>query len=124
MIVTEQQLAELGERCDTIHRLLPNGAILVTLPAVPLGTGWSQTATAVRFLVPVGYPMARPDCFWADQSLRLANGALPQASNVQPIPESGETGLWFSWHVAHWDPNRDSLQTYVHVIQSRLKEPR
>ena len=66
--------------------------------------------------------MARPDCFWADSGLRLANGSLPQASNVQAIPETGDTGLWFSWHVQHWDPNRDSLITYIQVIRSRFKE--
>jgi len=122
--VTQQQLVELTAARQAVFRQLPSGATLVTITGEPLGQGWSQTSTDIRFLVPVGYPMARPDCFWADQSLRLANGAMPHASNVQQIPEAAETALWFSWHVAHWDPNRDSLVTYLYVIRTRLKEAR
>ena len=103
---------------------LPGSLGLVTLPAVRLPPGWNQPVTTVRFVLPTGYPIARPDCFFADATLRLGNGAMPMNAGVQPIPGTAEHLLWFSWHVAAWDSARDSLLTYARVIQKRLAEPR
>jgi hypothetical protein len=103
---------------------LPSGAALVTIPNVVLPDGWSKPRTTVRFLAPVGYPHSKPDCFWADADLRLANGALPTAANTSnPIPEAtNEPGLWFSWHVGQWNPSRDTLMTFYKVIQDRFRK--
>jgi hypothetical protein len=105
---------------DAEVTLLPSGAALVTLPHINLPAGWSKSQTSVRFLAPVGYPFAAPDCFWADKDLRLSNGAMPQAVNIQPIPDAGQDGLWFSWHVQGWNPNHNNLVTYSKVIQQRF----
>ena len=99
---------------------LPDGSALVTVPGVAMPSGWNQSRTTVAFLAPTGYPMARPDCFWADTALRLASGNVPGNANIQPLPGSGEQRLWFSWHLAQWDAHRDSLLTYVRVIQGRF----
>jgi hypothetical protein len=99
---------------------LPGGIWLVRVPGVPLPLGWNQTATSVWFLVPVGFPAANPDCFFADSELRLASGGMPGASGVQPIPHTGTPHTWFSWHVTAWNPGRDTLLTYVRVIRDRL----
>lgn len=105
-------------------RTLPNGASVVTLPDFPLPEGWSRPAATMRFVVPVGYPFANPDCFWADPDLRLATGAMPMNTNMQPLPETSEPLLWFSWHTAKWHPSRDTLTTYMFVILNRLREAR
>jgi hypothetical protein len=121
--ILERQLGDLGERFGAVeHRRLPSGTVLVTVPAVPL-VGWSATFTSVRFLVPAGYPYAALDCFWADPGLRLATGALPMnAAEQNPIPEDGGTGLWFSWHLqGPWDPNRDTLSSWMNTIIDRLR---
>ena len=104
-------------------RGLPDGTVLVTVPSIPIPGGWNQSQTAVSFLVPVGYPVAKPDCFYADAGLRLANGNLPMNAATQQVPHTSETRIWFSWHLATWHPTRDSLQTYVGVILDRLKRP-
>src|SRR5690242_20089017 len=98
-IVDEQLKALQLEWPAASAQRLPNGTVLITVPEVPLPTGWTKERSTVRFLAPVGYPHAKPDCFWADVDLRRANGALPQAANEnQEIPESGgQRGLWFSW---------------------------
>lgn len=122
-------IAEL--QLDTLQQSYPgsrlerlsDGTLLVSIPDVRLPPGWNQDSTTVRFLVPVGYPVAQPDCFWADSSLRLANNAMPASSGVQQIPQTGLTQLWFSWHVATWNPGRDSLITYARVIRDRLARP-
>ena len=126
MTPLEAQLLELRDFCGTsvIWQVLPGGATIVRVQGEDLPPGWSAPQTEVRFLAPVGYPMARPDCFWADNGLRLAAGAMPQATQINEIPNAGEQGLWFSWHVQHWDPNRDTLLTYLQVIRSRLREAR
>ena len=125
MTIIEQQLQLLRERyAGAEARPLANGATVIVIPAVPLPPGWNQPQTTIRFLAPIGYPMAKPDCFWADPTLRLANGGLPQASNMNPLPGVNEPFLWFSWHVAQWNPNRDNFLTYVRVIDGRLRPPR
>ena len=103
---------------------LPSGAAIVELPNVPLCEGWSRSHATIRFYVPVGYPFAKPDCFWADLDLKLANGAPPQSSQIQPITETTEPLMWFSWHTSQWHPSRDSLVSYYYVIKARLREPK
>lgn len=103
---------------------LPSGAWLITIPGFRIGPGWNQNQTTVRFLAPVGYPYAKPDCFWVDQALRLGSGGMPQSSNISAIPETGITGVWFSWHVQTWNPNTDSLLNWVAVISDRLRVAR
>ena len=124
-MVVDEQFEKIRRRfADASLRKLPSGAYLVTVPGVTLSPGWSQPVTTVRFIVPLGYPQAKPDCFWADGNLRLQGGNPPQASNQNLIPEANETGLWFSWHASSWNPNSDNLLTYLHVIRKRLGEVR
>lgn len=125
MTVLEQQFAVVQQYYPQASlRQLPSGAALISIPEFPLPPGWSERSTTVKFLAPVGYPLSKPDCFWANQGLRLANGGMPQASNISPIPEVNEHNLWFSWHAGPWNVNRDNLLTYLRVIEARLKEVR
>ena len=103
---------------------LPDGSHLITVGGVKLPSGWSKSTAEVRFLAPVGFPFAKPDCFWADSDLRLANGNPPQNTGGNPIPHVASSHLWFSWHVAPWNPNCDNLLTYWYVIKRRLADPR
>ena len=124
MGLLENQIAELQQdyALATLQPL-PSGAALVTVPSIELPTGWSKPTTTVRFVVPAGFPHAQPDCFWADADLRLQGQGMPQNSGPNQIPEYGGTFLWFSWHLAHpWNPNQDTLRTWVAVIMRRLRE--
>jgi hypothetical protein len=120
--VVTMQLDELRERFGEARvETMASGTALVTVPGVRLPDGWSKTSTTIRFLIPPGYPFAQPDCFWADADLRLAGGAMPQSSGPNAIPESADTGLWFSWHLTTaWDPNRDTLSSWMNSIKDRL----
>lgn len=103
---------------------LPNGAALITIYDFPLPAGWSQSATTVTVVAPVGYPLAKPDFFWTSPELRLGDGALPQAAMPMPMPESnGKVLLRFSWHINEWNPSRDNLVTFLRVIEHRLHKP-
>jgi len=101
---------------------LPDGSHLIEVPDFKLPPGWSKPQVTVKFLAPVGYPFGRPDCFWADSDLKLANGNPPQRTGPNPIPNVGGAHLWFSWHVGAWNPNSDNLVTYLYVIKRRLNE--
>jgi hypothetical protein len=102
---------------------LPDGSHLISIPNVPLPEGWKKDTTDVKFIAPVGYPLARPDCFWADHDLKLFNGNMPQSTGQNPIPFNTGNHLWFSWHLANWNPNDDNLLTYLNVIKRRLHVP-
>lgn len=99
----------------------PSGASVIAIPEFPLPQGWSKERTTVLFVAPVGYPLAQPDCFWADEDLRLSSGAVPQNSGTNPIPERGGSNLWFSWHLSGWSPNQSNLLTYINSIKARFK---
>jgi hypothetical protein len=101
-----------------------SGVILVRTGSLALPPGWSKAETIVRFLVPIGYPAAQPDCFWADADLTLAGGSPPASSAIQQIPETGEPVLWFSWHPQTWQPSKDDLISYGHFALARLHDVR
>jgi hypothetical protein len=128
MTPVERQFAALKAAFpDATVSTLPSGAHLVEIPKYPLPPGWSLGEVKVLFVAPPGFPGAQPDCFWVEPSgLRLANGGTPQASNdSNPIPGvEGRATTWFSWHLQGWNPNSDSLITYLHVIRQRLYPPR
>ncbi|WHZ07076.1 MAG: hypothetical protein OJF59_000829 [Cytophagales bacterium] len=109
---------------DAVLIRLPDGSHLVSVPNVQLPNGWTKGVTEIKFIAPVGYPLSRPDCFWADHDLRLANGGMPQNTGPNAIPHSPGNYLWFSWHLATWNPNSDNLLTYLNVIKRRLHDPR
>jgi hypothetical protein len=95
-------------------------AVIIEVPDVELPPGWNKSRTTIRFLVPLAYPAAPPDCFWADADLALHGGRAPQGSGRQPIPGLPDPLLWFSWHVQQWDPNRHTLASFFQVVKDRL----
>lgn len=104
--------AELQRRDD--------GTAVISIPDFALPSGWNVAATTVYILVPVGYPHAKLDSFWADGNLRLANNGMP--ANTGNNNTVGEGKLWFSYHTSHWNPNLDTLLTYANVIKQRLRD--
>jgi hypothetical protein len=119
--IVDRQFEELATKVQGAQRRqLPSGAVLITVPFVSLSGGWNKEQTTVRFLAPNGYPFAQPDCFWGDEGLALSTGLAPQATNSQAIPETNESGTWFSWHVQRWNPNKDSLLTFFRLVEQRL----
>lgn len=125
--IIEQQLALLQQDCPGASATqLASGAHLITIPNVAMPLGWNQKVVTVLFIAPPGYPAAQPDCFWVEPTgIRLEKGATPQNTNdANPIPEVGQRGTWFSWHLQHWNPNQSSLVTYFNVIMQRLRPAR
>ncbi len=103
---------------------IADGSWGIRVPDVPIDPAiWSKSSAFVAFVLPAGYPIQRPDCFWADIDLRLRGGQVPANTNVQnPHPTFGAM-LWFSYHPQSWDV-RDTAETYFHLIQGRLADGR
>ena len=124
MGIVEQQLEELQrEFPGASAEVRGDGSTLVSVPNVSLPAGWNRSQTLVQFIAPLGFPMAQPDCFWAEEGLRLANGSIPKSAGMQTPVFGGPAKLWFSWHVGSWNGSRDTLRSYVAVIMSRLQRP-
>lgn len=123
MTPLEIQIQQLRERFGAAEvKPLPSGASLIAVPNVALPAGWTKSSSEIRFLAPIGYPFAVLDCFWADADLRLAGEQMPQSSAINAIPETTEAGLWFSWHLTGpWDPNRDTLSSWMNTVLDRLR---
>ena len=123
MDALEQQFADLQLRYPnaTLERR-PDGTAVIKLPEFSLPGGWSKPTATVAFVAPAGYPYAKPDCFWADVDLRLSSGGVPANSGTNNV--LAEPMLWFSFHTSAWNPNKDSLMTYVNVIKARLNDLR
>lgn len=122
----ESHLEQLQARMpDATMTAVPGTGWVIRVPHITLPAGWSKGSTGVVFVAPQGYPFANPDCFWADADLRLANNGIPQNAQVNnTIPGTGETALWFSWHLQQpWSPNRDDLLTWIGVVKQRLARP-
>ncbi|MCW2855443.1 MAG: hypothetical protein JWR52_1058 [Marmoricola sp.] len=100
---------------------LPDCSTIVSA-LVDLPEGWNRTQTRIRFVLPVAYPSAQPDCFYADADLRLAGGAMPMNSGMQPL--EGAELVWFSWHLSTWSPTTDNTSTYLRFVESRLRDVR
>ena len=124
MTPVEKQFGDLRAAFATATMTpLPSGAHLIVVPNFRLPAGWNRSEATILFVAPPGYPGAQPDCFWVEPSgLRLANQGTPNASNdSNPIPGvEGRSTTWFSWHLQSWNPNNDSLLTYMNVITQRL----
>lgn len=124
MSIFDEQFEHLRSKYpDAKSRPRPDGSYFVELTSA-LPPGWNKQQARLYFIVPVGFPAARPDCFWSDKDLRLQSGGMP--ANASENNSHGETDslLWFSYHPSTWSPNNDSLMTYVRLILQRLREAR
>jgi len=81
--------------------------------------GYSKAVTDLLLMLPLSYPNGKPDMFWVDVDLHLANGSVPRSADVVQTHLDRQ---WrrFSWHVTMWNPATDDLRTYLEFVNSRL----
>lgn len=110
---------------NAVRQDVGDGSFVITVPSVAIPDGWTAKEATIRFVVPVGYPMARPDCFWTDDTLILSDGRVPQNTGTNSLPLTPPIPQrWYSWHLVAWSPNSDTLTTYLNVIRKRFAELR
>lgn len=113
--------AEKKEASAYTERKLPDGTTVVAA-RLRLPSGWNKDEATVEFVLPIPYPNAQPDCFFTNPDLRLAGGGMPSNTGQQQL--DGQPRLWFSWHLASWDPARNDISTYLRFIESRFRDAR
>ena len=127
-MILEKQFEQLVGSREPKPELISNsdGTHAVKVPGLRIPKGWNRDQVSVAFVVPVGYPLASPDCFWAEPGIALEHGGVPQNTGQNPGPGIEAGWLWFSWHVqpGNWNPNASNLGTYVNIIRRRFADPR
>ncbi len=98
-----------------------DGSKTIVVYDITLPKGWSKNKTSISFDILECYPFCNPKYFSTDLDLRLNSGARPRNTNDILIKFSKKKRLMFLWSVSKWNPNRDTLITYVHVIEQRFK---
>jgi hypothetical protein len=95
----------------------------VLIYGYPIPSGYSKTASDLLLRLPPSYRAGRPDMFWTDRDLVLANGQVPDQAGVIETIEGTE---WrrFSWHPANWNPATDNLFTFLGFVDNRLAKRR
>jgi len=102
------------------------GGYLIIIPSILLPKSYRQTICTVLFVAPPGFPASCPDHFFTDIRINLIDGSYPMNTVVEGNfpnniwPAWGKS-MWWSWHLQHWNPNHDSLYSYMRVIEQRLK---
>lgn len=131
MAIVDEQFRELQDEvvrtnmATGAHQTaISNGTVVIRIDGLKLPSGWNKTSTTVHFVLPVGYPVARPDTFWTDPDLRLANGGVPANTGTNQQEGVPADRLWFSWHPSAWNANRDTIRTYLEIVRKRFSEAR
>ena len=115
------------ERPGMTVRCVDNGeTVIVILDSFAPPNGSSYTPSimdAVAFVVPITYPDAEPDptgFYVRPTSLRLIGGQQLRSASIAPL--NGEQWLKLSWRrQAHaWDPNVDTLDGHLAIIEARF----
>jgi hypothetical protein len=96
----------------------PDGWLYLVIVAYRLSDHFVPATSDLLIKVPPTYPFARPDMFWLDGGVRLADGRMPV--NTSHEVALGRTWLRFSWHPTAWRQGVDSLSTFLAFINRRL----
>ncbi len=80
---------------------------------------WGRTNVDLLLIIPGVYPNAKIDMFWVSPKITLPNGGVPEGAGSDEA-YLGRTWQRFSWHASKWNPGRDSVKTYLEVVNNRL----
>ena len=97
----------------------PDGSMYILIPSISLPPGWNVPATKILVILPVQYPQAPPQGFYADANLKLADGRPPSGGGAASI--DNEQWLRFCWNPQSWDMSREALWKYVKFVESRFR---
>jgi len=114
-----QEVEELRREAYAIDLIEGDGWANLIFHDYRIPPGYNRASIELLLKFPMSYPNGRPDMFWTDKELLLANGAAPR--NADAIePALGKEWRRFSWHPTNWNPGRDNLRTYLEFVNNRL----
>lgn len=119
--VIDKEVEELRQKGFGVARSDTDKFAILIIDAYRLPAGWSKEETRLMLKLPASYPNGKPDMFWTDEDLMLANGSVPEKGDV--IEEhNGEKWRRFSWHPKSWTPGRDNIHTFLAFVDRRLAQ--
>lgn len=119
--VVDREVKELREKGFSVVPSVSLKVVMLIIDSYPLPAGWSKNTTQLMLKLPVSYPNGKPDMFWTDEDLLLANGDVPHKGDV--IEEvDGRKWRRFSWHPKSWTPGRDDIHTFLAFVDRRLAQ--
>src|SRR3990172_8915698 len=115
------EVEELKKESFIVELKEAEGWINVIFNNYPLPHGFNKKSTNLLLRLPMSYPNGRPDMFWTDRDLTLANGNIPK--NADHFEKAiGIEWRRFSWHLQNWNPGNDNLKTYLEFVNNRLSK--
>ena len=85
----------------------------------PLPPKYSKQTTGLLLRLPLSYPNGKPDMFWVETEVLLADGNVPRKAN-QLETHLGRQWRRFSWHPKSWHPATGTLRGYLEFVNCRL----
>ena len=114
-----EEVAALAAEGQQVELVDSDGMACVLFHGYPLPRGYNKTSTELLLRLPPSYPNGKPDMFWVEPDVLLANGSAPLSGDSMET-YMGRQWRRFSWHLASWNPARDDLRTYVEFVNRRL----
>ena len=113
------EIDSLREDGHAIDVSVQDGWINLVFSRHSIPATYNQPATTLLLRFPLSYPNGKPDMFWTDVELALADGKTPERAEVV---ESAIGRQWrrFSWHPRSWNPATCDLRTYLEFVNHRL----
>lgn len=111
------RLRELRYSLDLVQE---GDRVYVLFHKFRMGPHFSIEASDLLVYTTVMYPNAGFDMFWVSPEVLLMNNRSPQnADNLESY--LGRQWRRFSWHLNRpWNPARDSLLSWISVVEQRL----
>lgn len=114
--------AYLESKSYRFDEVADGGLLCVVIHNYKLPSGYVPEQTDLLLRLPQGFPDVPPDMWWCDPPVRLAaTSAFPQNADLMET-HLGRNWQRFSRHFqpGAWHPGRDSLQSYLQLINRNL----
>lgn len=113
------EVKTLAEEGFAVELTEADGTANAVFRGYSLPKGYSKSSSDLLLRLPLSYPNGRPDMFWLEADVVLANGGTPKsADHVETY--LGRQWRRFSWHPQSWDPAVDDLGVYLQFVNARL----
>jgi len=94
----------------------------VLFPAYKLPSGYDHAASDLLLLLNPGFPDVPPDMWWFNPAIRLADGRVVPATEVN---ENHLGRIWQRWsrhfNAGQWRSGIDSLESFLALIRRELE---
>lgn len=93
----------------------------VVIKSWRLPVGYDRTESDLLVRLPAGFPDVAPDMWWLAPAVKLAGGAVVQATELTEVHVGREWQRWSRhFQPGQWRSGIDGLESYLALIQGEL----